>query len=331
MSKAKDTDYVFLSAYLRAREARLLSREKQEELLNAGSFSDAAKLLTEYGYEDMSGMNSGEVEKALSRARDSEFRDLAGLAMQRELIDLFCIPHDYHNAKTLIKTCGDTEAARQLLSDAGRVPAEQMIAAYQEEGSELPPVLMDAMIEAKRALAETHNPQTADIILDRAYFAELIKLAEPLDNEFVTNYVRLLIDSANLRAAVRIRRMGRDADFLTEVLAPGGTVAPDGILDKFRQGESFAGLFSSTELASAAVLGEAAIKGGTLTDFEKAADNAVSAYLAGADFISYGIGPVLAYLAAVENQTTALRMILTGWLRGIPAGTIRERLRGGNG
>jgi carbamoylphosphate synthase large subunit len=34
-----------------------------------------------------------------------------------------------------------------------------------------------------------------------------------------------------------------------------------------------------------------------------------------------------AYLAAMENEVTSLRMILTGRLAGLPSDTIRERLR----
>lgn len=53
----------------------------------------------------------------------------------------------------------------------------------------------------------------------------------------------------------------------------------------------------------------------------------MTAYLTGARLVAYGEAPVIAYLAAVEGEVTALRMILTGLLAGLPAETIRERLR----
>ena len=67
--------------------------------------------------------------------------------------------------------------------------------------------------------------------------------------------------------------------------------------------------------------------GGPLTKFELACDNAVNAYLAEAKLVGYGEEPVIAYQAAVENEITAVRMILTGRLAGIAPGVIRERLR----
>jgi V/A-type H+-transporting ATPase subunit C len=36
---------------------------------------------------------------------------------------------------------------------------------------------------------------------------------------------------------------------------------------------------------------------------------------------------VLAYIAGQESELTAVRMILTGRLAGVPSDTIRERLR----
>ena len=64
-----------------------------------------------------------------------------------------------------------------------------------------------------------------------------------------------------------------------------------------------------------------------MTAFELACDNAVTAYLRTAKLVSYGPEALIAYLAAVESETTAVRMILTGRLAGIAPDTIRERLR----
>ena len=51
------------------------------------------------------------------------------------------------------------------------------------------------------------------------------------------------------------------------------------------------------------------------------------AYVADAKLTAYGEAPVIAYMAAVESEITAVRMILTGRLAGIAPDVIRERLR----
>ena len=70
-----------------------------------------------------------------------------------------------------------------------------------------------------------------------------------------------------------------------------------------------------------------AADGGSRTAFERACDIAVTAYLRTAKLVSYGPEAVIAFLAAVESEITAVRMLLTGRLAGIEPDTIRERLR----
>ncbi|MBQ4112437.1 MAG: V-type ATPase subunit, partial [Clostridia bacterium] len=82
-----------------------------------------------------------------------------------------------------------------------------------------------------------------------------------------------------------------------------------------------------TDLQAAAELGHKAVSGGSLTAFEKACDNALVAYLTLAQRVPFGEQPMIAYLAARDNEFTAVRIILTGRLAGLSAEQIRERLR----
>ena len=91
--------------------------------------------------------------------------------------------------------------------------------------------------------------------------------------------------------------------------------------------EQLPALFAHTPLEKAAALGAEALNGGGMTAFERACDNGVNAYLSDAKLVSYGPEAVLAYLAAVEGEIQAVRMILTGRLAGVRPQAIRERLR----
>ena len=88
-----------------------------------------------------------------------------------------------------------------------------------------------------------------------------------------------------------------------------------------------AALYAATPLKTAAALGAEAAKGGAMTRFELACDNAVTAYLRNARFKGFGPEAVVEYLALVESEITAVRMILSGLLSGIAPDVIRERLR----
>ena len=68
--KTKDLDYLAMSAMLRAREANMLGRDRMDRMLAAGSYAEAAKLLSECGYEDLSGADAAGIDAALTKHRN---------------------------------------------------------------------------------------------------------------------------------------------------------------------------------------------------------------------------------------------------------------------
>ena len=221
----KKEAYLCISAMLRAREPKLLSREKAERMLDAATFEDAAKLLTDCGYEDLSQMDAAQIEESLEKHRAQIFDELGRFCPESRLVDLFKLRYDYHNAKVILKAEAMGQDPKRLLSDSGRIPGAKLLEIYNEDKrAQLPETLAAAMAAAKSVLARTSNPQLSDFVLDKAYFAELETLAEQLDSRFLKGYVALLIDSSNLRSVVRTLRMGKNQDFLSEVLVPGGNV-----------------------------------------------------------------------------------------------------------
>ena len=320
-------DYLYISSLLRAREPRMLSREKAERMLDAPNFEDAAKMLTDSGYEDMSQMTVKQIETALADRRAAVFHELESLVPNAAALDLFRLKYDYHNAKVLIKSDAMHQNDASLLSASGRIAPDTMQKRFQEDRlRDLPGELGSAAEEAKNLLARSANPQLSDFLLDKAYFREMTGLAEALDSDFARAYVALLADSTNLRSTVRILRMGKDIGYLQEALVSGGSVSEERLIQGVA-GEGLASVFGGTALSKASQLGSEAVSGGTLTAFELACDNAVADYLANAKLCSFGEESVLAYLAGTENELTAVRMILTGRLAGVPSDTIRERLR----
>ncbi len=323
-----DYDYLYLTSALRAKEPKMLTKDRMEHMLDAPSFDEAAKLLMDCGYVDMSGMDAVGVEKTLSAHRAEAFEEIRALIPEQSVLDAFCLKYDYHNAKVLIKAESANIDGKYLLSDSGMVPIETLINAYHAEDYDvLPKILAKSLEEARSVIKRTENAQLADFVLDRAYFAEMKETAEKLYSPFLLNYVNLMIDGANLRTAVRTLRMGRDIDFLRGALIDGGNVDAEQLAEAAYSDDNFASLFSSSEYREAALLGAEAAHGGRLTEFEKSCDNALINYFSEARYTSFGAQPVIAYIGALENEITSARMILSGKLSGVKPSLIRERLR----
>lgn len=317
----KDTDYLFLASRVRALERKLLTAPRIEQLLTAGDVAACSQLLSELGYEPIH--DEASLQASLKQQREAVFSDIARFMPEPELLDVFRLKYDYHNIKTLLK---DRSGGR-LLMDAGCISAADMERQYAESGNWqfLPKEMADAAKEAADVLAETGNPQRSDFILDRAYFAQLRSLAQESRCAYLQEYIRAMIDAANLRSLVRTERLRTDPGFLRQVLFDGGSVSVDTIVA--HAGNGPAALYRATPFRAAAEAGEEAVKGGSLTAFERACDNAVLLSVGKARSIPFGVEVVLGYLAAKEAEWTAVRIIMSGRMAGMTADAIRERLR----
>lgn len=328
MSQIKDTDYLFLSTRIRALERSLLTRERMERMLEAKSDEDAAKVLTECGYPEMGRVQVDTVNAALAEQREKTFRDLYAFAPDPTIVDVFKVKYDYHNVKVILKSEAMGQDPERLMMDIGRVPAEELLEKVRSSDLRgLPPVLQAAAQQAREVLGSTGDPQLADFALDRAYFEDMTQLAQKSGSRFLEGYVRINIDAANLKSAVRTLRLDKGAEFLKGVLFPGGNIDVGRILNTVSSGSSLEELYTVSALRAAAEAGMSAVSGGGLTRFEKLVDDAVNAYVGGAKYVAFGEAPLVGYLAAKETEFTAVRIIMTGRLAGLPADIIRERLR----
>lgn len=328
MRKKKDTDYLALSARIRVLENRLLTHERMEQMIEAKEDAEAARLMADSGYPEVETLTLSNLEASLAAAQSALFEDLGKALEGDRALEVFQIPYDYQNAKAILKAKARGVDAARLLVGGGRYDAQGLLDAYNRGD---PPAgatetFVKAVREARDLLAETNDPQLADFLLDKACFGEVLDAAKSTKNAFLTDYVRLQIDAVNLRSAVRAARSEKDTEFLEKALISGGNVDEKALVTA--QGEALARLYRDTTLEKAAQAGLALLEGReTMTAFERACDNALTAQAAKAKRVPFGLEPVVGYLFARENERSALRIILSGRLAGLNKDTIRERLR----
>lgn len=328
MSKIKDTDYLYITTLIRAKEARLLTPEQAGRMIDARSDEEAVMVLEECGYDELTGLDTVALERHLSERQSGIFKELHGFCPEPLIVDIFRLKYDYHNVKILIKAQAVNTDGARLMSDNGRVDIKTLEEAYyQDSFARLTPVFGVAIQEARDTLARTKDPQLSDILLDKAYFRELLELTDKIDSEFLRGYIELSVDAVNLRTAVRASRMDIDSAMLPDIFIPGGKVSANSLAQTLRQAETLATLYTGSALGSAAAAGSDAISGDDLTLFEKLCDDALTKYLQDAKRVSFGEAPVIAYLYAMEAEIAAVRIIMNGRIGRLSSEKIRERLR----
>ena len=322
----KDERYLCVSAYIRALEAQLLTAGDLQRMIDADDLSGAIQVLTDRGYPPMTA-DLASMEDALRQHREDLMSELSDFLPDGSVLDLFRIRYDYHNAKVALKSQWTGVDGTRLLMGGGRLePLRLYQMLHRGESEMLPPSMAQAVQEARETVGATGDPQKGDFLLDKACFAEQAALAADSGSRFLTDYVRLLCDIANLQALVRVLRMGKDTLLLESALVPGGTPDPALLLECARSG-GITELYAASPLEQAAALGQEALSGGSLTAFEKACDDAQTVFLQQAALIPFGLEPVLAFAAVREQEMRKVRIIISSRLAGLPAATIRERMR----
>lgn len=328
MKQTKDIDYIFLSTRVKAMERNLLTKERIAQMLEAQTNEDAAKVLVDCGYPEMTEITNSELDRVLAEQQQNMMADLGGCAPNKYIVDVFKLRYDYHNAKVLVKAESLGVDQTHLLMGGGRYDRHLLAEAFQqEEMLAYSDQFRRGIARAREILGSTGDPQQVDFILDRAYFEELTALSRSSGSKFLEGYAALSVDVANLRSCVRASRLGRGTEFLNQILVPGGTVSVRNLAAA--RGEELSGLFRTGRLTAAAAEGAAKStpNSGPLTEFERLCDNAVMSYLSDARRVSFGAEPILGYLYARESEATTIRIIMSGRMAGLDTDIIRERLR----
>lgn len=327
--KRRDTDYLYSTTRIRAMEKNLLNAERIGRMLDAKSFEDTVRIPAEMGYGEITEPSQKSIEHALAKERDDTIKTILSFVDECGIVDIIRLKYDYHNIKTLIKAEHMPEEA-DILSGAGHIPVDVIKTSMRESDfRDFDPIMRGGIIEAREVLSRTNDPQLSDFVLDRAYFAELLKSAGETKSGFIGGYVRLLIDVYNLRAWVRATRQKKNIEFIKNALISGGDTDVSRLLSAGAERGGINEIYSGTKLAEAAAAGERAASGETgFLDFERLCDNALIEYIKSAKYVAFGEAPIAAYLIAKEADITNIRIILAGKLEGLSADEIRARLRG---
>lgn len=322
--KLKDTDYLYATMRVRVNENSLLSAQAAERMIEAKTPDEAAKVLADAGYRNASARSFSEVEKVLKEKRLETFALIGEICENKHIAEVFALRYDFHNIKTVIKAVLTGQDPEPLFAESATVDPAKLLAAYRaDELVSLPEDMADAIKEARETLSRTGDAQYADFILDRAYFGMMQKSAKESGSEFLMGYVALLADIANLRSAVRTYRRGKDAAILRDCLVGGGNIA-DGVFLSY----DFESGFSSTPLADAAAYAKETAEGKRgFLEFERELDNVLIKYMKSAKYVAFGEEPIIAYIAARENEAMMIRIIMAGKLEGLAPDEIRSRLR----
>ena len=327
------SDYLYSSARVRALENSLLGREDLAHLAECATVESIVASLEEYGWEiirDKDGVC--EREKTLLHRLEQAHCEISELT-EGEATRLFALwryPADCNNLKAAIKCFFRKIDPTHLMLDYGTVDAETVVRAVTEGNpSALPDFLAEAAREAMEDYAKNKNPQVIDLTIDKACYRAMLKAAEESRSSYAIELIRTRIDLINLVMCVRVKRMASGAmerALLEQSLLDGGVIAHGDMMELYDTEETALWerlLYSDYKRFAEAMSSPAP----SLTEVERAADNAWLTRVREAKFVPFGPEVLIGYLLAVENDVRNLRMIMAGRVSGLSVERIMERIR----
>ena len=323
-------DYTFACARVRANERNLLNKEKLNVMIEARTMEDALKVLQEAGYGEGEVILPSSFEKVLNQESAKVYDFIHSIAPNSKEFVIFHYPFDYHNIKTLLKAEFTGTSGKEILMSGGTISAENMAILVKDRNyMAMTPHMKAAIEESVDTLARTRDPQCVDLICDRECYADIVEAAKKSGSRFVEGYVRLLIDTINLKTFVRAKKMNQPWSFFSNVFIQGGNIDEKVFVAGYDEPlAQFSARLVPYALFTAAEEGGASMKeSGSFTALEKLCDDALIRYVKDAKYISFGIEPLVAYVAAKQMEIKSVRIILTGRRAGIDGQLLRERLR----
>lgn len=317
---------------LRVLETRLLDKSKLDRMIDSNSAWDAVKVLQESEYAaHMSHVKRAEdYEEMLSAELKRIYKLMYEISPEKSVVDVMSVRYDYHNIKVLLKAKALKADFSHLLLPIGMIEVDKLKAAIVNEAySDLPQIMRSAIEEIERDFVSTKDPQRIDIIADRYMFRHMLEIANGIQNRFVENYVKSMIDLTNVKSLIRVKKQNKDRKFLEEVLLEGGNTDKDNFISLLVDNvESIVGKLSYVDYVEPLRLGvEDYVKTGSLNALEKFTDDYIVKIMKDAKYVSFGPEPVIAYIFAKENEIKLIKIIMVGKINGMEPGLIRERLR----
>ncbi len=318
--------FIYAVTRIHNKEQTLLTSGDSERLIAAADVTACLRILQEKGWNTV-GSTADDVDAFLNHETEKTWalvEDLAG-----GLAPFLTLYHknDYHNLKAAIKLVymgkNAEHAERYFMRPASVEPDTVFRTVLEHRFDELPTAMAEAGLNAYEVLLHTSDGQACDMIIDAATLVAVEDAAAHSGSELMRFYAALKADEANIKAAIRATRMGKDHSFCRRAIAPAGSLDTEALISAAAESlEKLYEFLLTTEYADAVyTLKE------SLSAFERWCADRLLEKISPQRHQYYTIEPLVAYLLWRENEIGMVRLILSAKRNGLNVESIRSRMR----
>ncbi len=315
-------------------ERQLLSESELHKIIDMKDYDTALRYIM--NLFPMNEIHNNDCDEILSEMLQNTFNEIEEMIKGSEidLLEKHISPiaplryeYDCHNLKSAIKCEALNIDPEKIYINCGTVDAVMVTESVKNRDFTLFPVNMkEAAIKAIDTLSSSKDPQTVDLILDKATFEDMHLSANQSGNKYVAGLIECKSDISNILSFVRCSRQRRPINFLESVILPCGSLSKhvfmkcyDVTVDKLIKELEFSDYHEIYSLFND--------KDFSMQELERTCENIFMDKVRSAKYIPFGYEVAVAFLEAKQYEIKNLRIVLSGKKSDISPEILKERLR----
>ena len=219
---------LYSNARIKSMENSLVSPLQMGRLLDCETFSDAVKMLSEFGYAGGTAADDGvSYENLLDAERAAATDFFKENVFKKSGLETMLLPADWHNLKSALKAkYGKVKDLSLLVYQGGNVDLETIEKAVEgdEDAASGLTAEMNETIAATRAEFAENPPsgRFIDVVADKAMYREIFAILKKSSSPCLVKYFALQVDLLNLKNFYRSKRLCLGKEEFREGFISGG-------------------------------------------------------------------------------------------------------------
>lgn len=323
---------LYSNARIKSMENSLVSPLQMGRLLDCETFSDAVKMLSEFGYTGGTAADDGvSYENLLDAERAAATDFFKENVFKKSGLETMLLPADWHNLKSALKAkYGKVKDLSLLVYQGGNVDLEtiEKAANGDEEAASGLTTEMNETIAATRAEFAENPPsgRFIDVVADKAMYREIFAILKKSSSPCLVKYFALQVDLLNLKNFYRSKRLRLGKEEFREGFISGGKLKETLFSEGYETpDEDFAKQIEKVApefLKITKVLSE-----GKIAEAEAMADNMQLKIFKDDRNDMFSVAPIAGFYLAKLTEIKSVKLILAAKKNGVDKQQLRVRLR----
>jgi V/A-type H+-transporting ATPase subunit C len=320
------TQYIYSASRVNTLSQYLLTTGDIDRLLVAGAGNDLQSALKEtylaqYLLQDPDGDVGHAIEATLVEAKNL----IHSIAPNGDMFRVLWVQYDIHNLRVFAKAKAVGKTYDQVVSMVSKRGMYDPLELYEyaEQGElDRRAVQFQASYDQALQYAQVGEIGQIDVVFDKLLFTTISQMAKSSNDQFIRQYVQVMVDLYNLKSKLRVLR--QSAMERAGLFVAGGSFDAEAIVTMEQTVGTFS-RFRNTAFWSEALA--VFVATGNTTELDVKADEYMVMLAKEASFDMFSSASLFLYYLLTRQSAANIRTITVGKNSGMNAEDIRSNLR----